>query len=164
MYSFLNSISRISDTNYVPTQGDMLRVRVRTSGITDTIIQNDTLKIKLVELSGGRGGDHRSLRHVFHFDVSKILIYIVNTQADKKTVQENLQEFCDFASKHLGTSTPVLLVANKIDMEGGLDVAAIVSMMSSCTVPFTVMPCSSITGTGVKEILQHVSKLYEQVK
>ena len=35
-FSYLNSLDRISQLNYIPTQQDVLRTRVKTTGIVET--------------------------------------------------------------------------------------------------------------------------------
>ena len=49
--SFLNSLDRISSPNYVPTQQDVLRTRVKTTGIVESHFTYKNLNIKYVVFS-----------------------------------------------------------------------------------------------------------------
>lgn len=46
--SYLNALDRISSPNYVPTQQDVLRTRVKTTGIVETYFTYKNLNIKYV--------------------------------------------------------------------------------------------------------------------
>lgn len=46
---YLNSLDRISHHNYVPTQQDVLRTRVKTTGIVETHFSFKGLHFKYVE-------------------------------------------------------------------------------------------------------------------
>lgn len=48
--SYLNDLDRICQTNYVPTQQDVLRTRVKTTGIVETHFTFKDLYFKLVQL------------------------------------------------------------------------------------------------------------------
>lgn len=46
--SYLNDLDRICQSNYVPTQQDVLRTRVKTTGIVETHFTFKNLYFKLV--------------------------------------------------------------------------------------------------------------------
>jgi guanine nucleotide-binding protein G(i) subunit alpha len=45
-FSYLNALDRISSPNYIPTQQDVLRTRVKTTGIVETNFTYKNLNIK----------------------------------------------------------------------------------------------------------------------
>ena len=48
--SYLNALDRISQTDYVPTEQDVLRTRVKTTGIVETHFTFKDLHFKFVSL------------------------------------------------------------------------------------------------------------------
>ena len=51
---FLNDLSRISDPYYIPTEQDVLRTRVRTTGIIETKFINKGLLFRMIDVGGHR--------------------------------------------------------------------------------------------------------------
>lgn len=49
-FSYLNDLDRICQPNYIPTQQDVLRTRVKTTGIVETHFTFKNLYFKLVQL------------------------------------------------------------------------------------------------------------------
>lgn len=47
-FSYLNALDRISSPNYIPTQQDVLRTRVKTTGIVETNFTYKNLNIKYI--------------------------------------------------------------------------------------------------------------------
>lgn len=54
--SYLNEMERICQTDYIPTQQDVLRTRVKTTGIVETHFTFKELNFKLVQLHIARKG------------------------------------------------------------------------------------------------------------
>lgn len=52
--SYFDSIQRIGAPNYLPTDQDVLRSRVKTTGITESHFQIGELKYKLFDVGGQR--------------------------------------------------------------------------------------------------------------
>ena len=50
--SYLNALDRLSQTDYVPTEQDVLRTRVKTTGIVETHFTFKDLHFKSVSLVG----------------------------------------------------------------------------------------------------------------
>lgn len=51
---YLNDLDRISQTNYIPTQQDVLRTRVKTTGIVETHFTFKDLYFKMFDVGGQR--------------------------------------------------------------------------------------------------------------
>jgi guanine nucleotide-binding protein subunit alpha len=52
--SYFNSITRIGDPAFVPTDQDILRSRVKTTGISETTFRIGELTYKLFDVGGQR--------------------------------------------------------------------------------------------------------------
>lgn len=52
--SYFDSIKRIGDRNYLPTDQDVLRSRVKTTGITETNFEIGELKYRMFDVGGQR--------------------------------------------------------------------------------------------------------------
>jgi guanine nucleotide-binding protein G(i) subunit alpha len=63
-YYLTESIDRICDTAYVPTQEDVLRCRARTTGIIELDFNYDTTKFKVVDV-GGQRSERKKWIHIF---------------------------------------------------------------------------------------------------
>src|SRR5271154_4395868 len=62
--SFFDEVKRIASPDYVPQEADVLRVRVKTSGIRETRFTMGPLIINLFDLSGQRS-ERRKWIHCF---------------------------------------------------------------------------------------------------
>ena len=59
--SYFDSIQRIGAANYLPTDQDVLRSRVKTTGITESHFQIGELKYKLFDVGGQRSERKKSV-------------------------------------------------------------------------------------------------------
>jgi guanine nucleotide-binding protein G(i) subunit alpha len=53
-FSYFNSIDRMSAPGYMPTDQDILRSRVKTTGITETMFRVGELTYRLFDVGGQR--------------------------------------------------------------------------------------------------------------
>lgn len=61
---YLNDLDRISQTNYIPTQQDVLRTRVKTTGIVETHFTFKELYFKMFDV-GGQRSERKKWIHCF---------------------------------------------------------------------------------------------------
>uniref|UniRef100_A0A8D1MQX7 G protein subunit alpha i3 n=2 Tax=Sus scrofa TaxID=9823 RepID=A0A8D1MQX7_PIG len=61
---YLNDLDRISQTNYIPTQQDVLRTRVKTTGIVETHFTFKDLYFKMFDV-GGQRSERKKWIHCF---------------------------------------------------------------------------------------------------
>merc|ERR1712032_857631 len=61
---FFNDIERIGDNNYLPTNQDVLRCRVRSTGIDEVEFELDGLEFKMLDV-GGQRSERRKWIHCF---------------------------------------------------------------------------------------------------
>jgi len=64
MESFLASLDRMLDENYVPSIDDCLHVRLRTTGITEHVVDIDPFTYRLFDTGGARS-ERKKWIHIF---------------------------------------------------------------------------------------------------
>merc|ERR1711983_303487 len=77
---FLNSISRISDPHYIPTEKDVLKTRVRTTGIVQTQFYYKNMLFKMYDVGGQRS--HRKKWLYCFEDVTAIIFCTAISEYD----------------------------------------------------------------------------------
>ncbi|KAF2980488.1 hypothetical protein EK904_006807, partial [Melospiza melodia maxima] len=63
-FSYLNDLDRISQPTYIPTQQDVLRTRVKTTGIVETHFTFKDLYFKMFDV-GGQRSERKKWIHCF---------------------------------------------------------------------------------------------------
>ena len=76
----MNALDRISASHYVPTQQDVLRTRVKTTGIVETNFVYKNLNIKLVDV-GGQRSERKKWIHCFE-GVTAIIFCVAMSEYD----------------------------------------------------------------------------------
>ncbi|KAL3308591.1 hypothetical protein Ciccas_012875, partial [Cichlidogyrus casuarinus] len=79
---FLNALDRIRLPNYVPTQEDVLRTRVRTTGILETKFKHRQFEVILCDV-GGQRSERKKWIHCFE-NVTAILFVVALSEYDLK--------------------------------------------------------------------------------
>ncbi|XP_029015890.1 guanine nucleotide-binding protein G(o) subunit alpha-like [Betta splendens] len=119
---FFDNISRIIAPGYVPSETDVLRVRVRTSGIIETQFQVDEVIYRLYDVGGQRSQRRKWLRC---FDGVQAVLFVValssydQTLTDDPSVnrlQESLELFSSICSNAVFESSSLILFMNKTDL------------------------------------------------
>ncbi|KAF9089629.1 guanine nucleotide-binding protein subunit alpha, partial [Mortierella sp. AM989] len=119
---FLDSVDRIADLNYVPTDGDILQARVRTLAVSEHFFNIDGVTYKIFDVGG-----QKSLRKYWapYFDDVNAIIFMVALSAYDQTCEDDerlnrLEEcmslFNSIANHKLFEITSFLLFLNKIDV------------------------------------------------
>ncbi|XP_068569294.1 guanine nucleotide-binding protein G(q) subunit alpha-like [Cebidichthys violaceus] len=119
---FLNDIHRISDTSYLPTQQDVLRVRVPTTGILEYPFDLENVGFRMVDV-GGQRSERRKWIHCFEA-VTSIIFLVAISEYDQvlvESVKENRMEESLALFQTIITSgwfhlSSVMLFLNKIDL------------------------------------------------
>lgn len=120
--SYFDAIVRISQANYNPTDQDILRARVKTTGITETHFQIGDLKYKLFDV-GGQRSERRKWLGIFE-SVTALVFLIAISEYDQKLyedetvnrMQEAMTLFESVANSRWFIKTSIILFLNKIDL------------------------------------------------
>jgi len=76
-FSYLNSLERLSQSDYIPTQQDVLRTRVRTTGILESTFTLKKHKFRIVDI-GGQRSERRKWIHCFEGVTAVIFVSALN--------------------------------------------------------------------------------------
>lgn len=117
----LDNIDRISASDYVPTQDDVIHCRVRTTGVIETQFDMGKKKVSLVDV-GGQRAERRKWMGCFQ-DVTAVIFCVALSEYDLKLAEdgttnrmrESLQVFSELCSKWF-QSTSIILFLNKRDL------------------------------------------------
>lgn len=85
-HSFCNDLDRIWDEAYVPTDQDLLRSRLRTTGITETIFDLGQLTYRMFDV-GGQRSERKKWIHCFE-NVNCLLFLVAISGYDQCLVED----------------------------------------------------------------------------
>eukprot|EP00051_Salpingoeca_urceolata_P010532 m.128841 g.128841 ORF g.128841 m.128841 type:complete len:354 (+) comp16748_c2_seq1:223-1284(+) len=119
---YFENIDRIAQPNYIPNQEDVLRARVRTTGIVQTTFQYSGMIYKMFDV-GGQRSERRKWIQCFD-DVTAVLFvaalsgYDLKLFEDQKTnrIHESLALFEAICNNKFFTNTAMILFLNKTDL------------------------------------------------
>ncbi len=111
---------------------------------------------------GGRG-NHRPLwRH--YYQHTSALIFVVDS-TDRKRIEEGelnvKRELAAMMSDHELSDVVLLVLANKQDIEGAMDISEVKERMGveAYQRPFLVQPCCATTGQGLQEGMEWLARV-----
>lgn len=119
---FLDRLSEIFDEQFVPGDEDMLRVRVRTTGVVETSFEVAGKAFRIIDVGGQRSERRKWIRW---FDGIHGLIFLVAISEYDQTIWEDasvnrmdeaLALFEEIVNKDIFKETPVILFLNKMDL------------------------------------------------
>lgn len=119
---FFDAIDRISEINYLPTKDDILRCRIRTTGITETAFKIDGNEFKMFDV-GGQRNERKKWIHCFE-DVTAVIFVAALSEYDqvlfedeeKNRMEEALVLFDEICNSQWFRETAMLLFLNKRDL------------------------------------------------
>ncbi|KAH7710265.1 guanine nucleotide-binding protein G(q) subunit alpha-like protein [Aphelenchoides avenae] len=119
---YLDSLSRLAAPGYVPTEQDILRVRVPTTGIVEYPFKLEKVVFRMVDV-GGQRSERRKWIHCFE-NVTSIMFLVALSEYDQVLVEcenENRMEeskalFRTILSYPYFERTSVMLFLNKTDI------------------------------------------------
>jgi hypothetical protein len=64
LYSYFNHLDRITSQDYIPTAEDILRSKMRTTGVLETVFETSGIEFTIVDV-GGQRSERRKWLHIF---------------------------------------------------------------------------------------------------
>ncbi|KAF6025167.1 goa-1 [Bugula neritina] len=119
---FLDSLDRIGSPSYTPSEQDILRTRVKTTGIVEVNFSFKSLNFKLFDV-GGQRSERKKWIHCFE-DVTAIIFCTALSEYDQvlhedettNRMHESLKLFESICNNKWFTKTSVILFLNKKDL------------------------------------------------
>jgi guanine nucleotide-binding protein subunit alpha len=119
--SYFDSVDRIAAHDYVPNDQDVLRSRVKTTGITETTFIIQDLTYRMFDV-GGQRSERKKWIHCFE-NVTTILFLVAISEYDQllfedetvNRMQEALTLFDSICNSRWFVKTSIILFLNKID-------------------------------------------------
>ncbi|XP_052086156.1 guanine nucleotide-binding protein G(i) subunit alpha [Mytilus californianus] len=119
---YLNSLDRISQPSYIPTEQDVLRTRVKTTGIVETHFTFKDLHFKMFDV-GGQRSERKKWIHCFE-GVTAIIFIVAMSEYDLTLVEdqemnrmmESMKLFDSICNNKWFTDTSIILFLNKKDL------------------------------------------------
>ena len=119
--SYFDAVERIAQPDYLPTDQDVLRSRVKTTGITETTFIIGDLTYRMFDV-GGQRSERKKWIHCFE-NVTTILFLVAISEYDQllfedetvNRMQEALTLFDSICNSRWFVKTSIILFLNKID-------------------------------------------------
>lgn len=119
---FYQELSRIVQPGYVPTEGDVLRARTKTTGIYETRFTMGNLSIHMFDV-GGQRSERKKWIHCFEAVTSIIFCVslseydqVLLEEAGQNRMTESLILFDSVINSRWFVRTSIILFLNKIDL------------------------------------------------
>ncbi|XP_053196345.1 guanine nucleotide-binding protein G(q) subunit alpha-like [Scomber japonicus] len=119
---YLDELDRISQTTYLPTQQDILRVRVPTTGIIEYPFDLERVVFRMVDV-GGQRSERRKWIHCFENVTSVIFLValseydqVLSESANENRMEESIALFRTIMRSKWFEESSVILFLNKIDL------------------------------------------------
>eukprot|EP01102_Stenamoeba_stenopodia_P019393 TRINITY_DN7309_c0_g1_i1.p1 TRINITY_DN7309_c0_g1~~TRINITY_DN7309_c0_g1_i1.p1 ORF type:complete len:353 (-),score=65.16 TRINITY_DN7309_c0_g1_i1:36-1094(-) len=119
---FFHHTKRFIDDAYVPTIQDVLRARVRTTGIEEAVYSFDDMTFRMIDV-GGQRSERRKWIHYFEgvtsvLFVSSLSEYDQTLREDNthNRMKESLTLFGEICKNPVFQQTPIILFLNKLDL------------------------------------------------
>ncbi|ORX66399.1 guanine nucleotide binding protein, alpha subunit [Basidiobolus meristosporus CBS 931.73] len=119
---YFDQLDRISKPHYLPTDQDILRSRIKTTGIAETTFKEGNLTYRLLDV-GGQRSERKKWIHCFE-NVTAILFLVAISEYDQtldedhsvNRVHEALTLFDSICNSGWFKKTSIILFLNKIDL------------------------------------------------
>lgn len=119
---YFDRIDIISKPNYLPDNDDILRARLRTTGIVENTFTIENVPFTFIDV-GGQRNERRKWIHCFD-EVTTILFVAALSEFDQvlyedegtNRMKESIDVFAQIANSETFKNTPIILFLNKIDL------------------------------------------------
>lgn len=121
-YSYLNALDRLASPNYMPTEQDLLRTRVKTTGIVESHFSYKDLHFKMFDV-GGQRTERKKWIHCFE-GVTAIIFIVALSEYDLtlyedhevNRMKESMMLFDSICNNRWFLETSIILFLNKKDL------------------------------------------------
>ncbi|XP_029469510.1 guanine nucleotide-binding protein subunit alpha-11-like [Rhinatrema bivittatum] len=119
---YLSNLERIAQEGYLPTDEDILRIRMPTTGINEYCFSVEKMQLRIVDV-GGQKSERRKWIHCFENVIS--MIYLASLSEYDQSLEENNKEnrmreslalFAKILEFPWFQETPIILFLNKMDI------------------------------------------------
>ena len=121
-FSFFNDIERIGENNFLPTNQDVLRCRVRSTGIDEAEFELEGLEFKMLDV-GGQRSERRKWIHCFDCVTAVIFCaslseydQVLREDDSQNRMKESILLFDEICNSPWFRDTTFLLFLNKTDL------------------------------------------------
>ena len=119
---YFDAVERLSALNYVPNQQDVLRSRVRTTGIVETKFSFGGLNFRMMDV-GGQRNERKKWIHCFQ-DVTAVIFVTSLSEYDQRLFEDETQNrmkeslllFDEICNSRWFADTSIVLFLNKVDL------------------------------------------------
>jgi len=119
---YVEAVERIAAPDYVPTEQDVLRARVKTTGIQEISFTTNDVSFRMVDV-GGQRSERKKWIHCFQ-DVTAVIFCVAMSEYDQKLyedetvgrTEESLKLFDEICNSKWFNSTSIILFLNKKDL------------------------------------------------
>jgi len=119
---YFENLQRISKSDYVPDEQDILRSRAKTTGIVETEFMIENFRFRLVDV-GGQRSERKKWMHCFQ-DVTAVIFCVALSEYDLKLYEdentnrmyESLKLFKDVCNSNWFSQVSMILFLNKKDI------------------------------------------------
>ncbi|CAG8529675.1 16903_t:CDS:10 [Funneliformis mosseae] len=122
MSYFFESLERLFSKTYIPTDQDILRCRMKTTGIVETVFQLSPLTYRMFDV-GGQRSERKKWIHCFENVTAVLFIVAISgydqclvEDKDANQMQEALMLFDSICNSQWFVNTSMILFLNKIDI------------------------------------------------
>jgi len=119
---YFDRIDAISTLDYIPSREDIVRVRIKTTGIVEVALNYKNTNFRIVDV-GGQRSERKKWINCFQ-DVHAVIFCVALSEYDQKLYEEetknrmseSLTIFDEILHSHWFKETPIILFLNKSDL------------------------------------------------
>ncbi|KAK9461663.1 guanine nucleotide binding protein, alpha subunit [Lipomyces oligophaga] len=119
---FLDGVDRVGSSDYIPTESDVLRARIKTTGIFETKFPMDSLMIHMFDV-GGQRSERKKWIHCFE-GVTLIIFCVALSEYDQVLLEDSEQNrmlesmilFESIVNSRWFVRSSIVLFLNKVDI------------------------------------------------
>ncbi|OZJ02872.1 hypothetical protein BZG36_03799 [Bifiguratus adelaidae] len=119
---FFDQLDRLFAENYIPTDQDIIRCRVKTTGIVETVFQLGPLTYRMFDV-GGQRSERKKWIHCFENVTALLFVVAISgydqclvEDKDANQMQEALMLYDSICNSQWFINTSMILFLNKIDI------------------------------------------------